>query len=54
MSDACPSSMREVKLNMGVLISFESPKHVFLGSTEHIMDLMDLIQFILAREKWEQ
>jgi hypothetical protein len=50
MPDSSTTSMRKIELNMGVLISFESRKHMFLGSTKHIMDFMDLIQFILARE----
>jgi len=39
---------------MSILVSFEPRKHMFLGSTKHIVDFMDLIQLILTRKQWEQ
>ena len=46
--------MRKIKLNMGVLVSLESGKYMFLRGTKHIMDFVDLVKLIFTWEQWEQ
>ncbi len=50
VSDSCTSSVGEIELDVGVLVSFESGKNVLLGSPKHIVNFMDLIKLILTRE----
>ncbi len=50
MSNASTSSMREIKFNMCILISFESSKNRLMGSTKHVMYFVDLVELIFARK----
>lgn len=52
--DARSSPVREVELNMSILIPLESLEHVLLRSAEDVVDLVDLVELILAREEWEE
>ena len=50
VSDARSSLGWEVELDVGVLIPFEPLKNVLLRCSEHVVDLVDLVQLVLA---WE-
>ena len=54
MSDASSSPVWEVEFDMGILIPFEPLENVLLRSAENVMDLVDLVEFVLAREEWEE
>jgi len=54
MPDPCSSLRWEVKLDMRVLIPFKPLKHMLLRCAQHIMDLVDLIQLVLAWKQWEK
>ena len=50
VSDTGPSLSWEVKLDMRVLVPFKPLQNVLLRCTQDVMDLVDLIQLVLA---WE-
>ena len=54
MSDSCSTSMWKVEFNMSILIPLESFQNVFRWCAKYVMDFVDLVEFILTWEKWEQ
>ena len=54
MPDAGAPPVREVEFNMGILIPLEPLQDVLLGRAEHVVDLVDLVELVLAREQGEQ
>jgi hypothetical protein len=54
MADPCSSLHRKVKLYMCILVPRKPLQHMLTRCPKHVMDLMDLIQFILPWKQWEQ